>query len=258
MVVMLDLLTTQALAAFTLSLLGGAHCAGMCGGFVSALQVQRPREVSAARLAAGYHTGRITSYALAGVLVGTIGGALYAADLLPLQMILLVAGSLMLLAIGASLFGRASWLKRLEPLGLGVWRMVGPVARRVYPPRSSGQALLAGLAWGWIPCGMVYAALPLALVAGGPWQGAVVMLAFGLGTLPNMIAVDIAVTKLGGAGTFGPQVHRARVDQADRGRGHCRLRPVGTGARGADRWRGPSDDQRTRLDLPSLNPRADA
>ncbi len=205
MVVMLDLLTTQALAAFTLSLLGGAHCAGMCGGFVSALQVQRPREISAARLAAGYHTGRITSYALAGVLVGTIGGALYAADLLPLQMILLVAGSLMLLAIGASLFGRASWLKRLEPLGLGVWRMVGPVARRVYPPRSSGQALLAGLAWGWIPCGMVYAALPLALVAGGPWQGAVVMLAFGLGTLPNMIAVDIAVTKLGGAGSSAPR-----------------------------------------------------
>ena len=137
MVVMLDLLTTQALAAFTLSLLGGAHCAGMCGGFVSALQVQRPRGVSAARLAAGYHTGRITSYVLAGVLVGTIGGALYAADLLPLQMILLVAGSLMLLAIGASLFGRASWLKRLEPLGLGVWRMdVPPTADKEIDTRG--------------------------------------------------------------------------------------------------------------------------
>jgi sulfite exporter TauE/SafE len=197
MVSMLNLLTTQALAAFTLALLGGLHCAGMCGGFVGALQVSRPRDVSAARLAAGYHAGRIASYTLAGALVGTLGGALYAADVLPLQIVLLVIGSLMLLAIGASLFGRATWLKRLEPLGLGLWQLIGPLARRVYPPRSGGQALLAGLAWGWIPCGMVYAALPLALVAGGPWQGAAVMLAFGLGTLPNMLAVDVAVTRFG-------------------------------------------------------------
>jgi sulfite exporter TauE/SafE len=194
---MLDLLTTQALAAFTLALLGGLHCAGMCGGFVGALQVRRPAGVSAARLAAGYHVGRITSYTLAGALVGALGGALYATQVLPLQVILLVAGSLMLLAIGASLFGRAAWLKRLEPVGLGIWKLVGPLARRVYPPKTGVQALAAGLAWGWIPCGMVYAALPLALIAGGPWQGAAVMLAFGIGTLPNMLAVDVAVTRLG-------------------------------------------------------------
>lgn len=198
--VMLDLLTTQALAAFMLALLGGLHCAGMCGGFVSALQIHRPREIPAARLAAGYHAGRIVSYTLAGALVGTLGGALYAVDVLPVQIVLLVVGSLMLFAIGASLFGRAAWLKKLEPVGLGLWKLVGPYARRVYPPRSSGQALLAGLAWGWIPCGMVYAALPLALVSGGPWQGALVMLAFGIGTLPNMIAVDLAVTRFGRAG----------------------------------------------------------
>jgi sulfite exporter TauE/SafE len=200
---MLDLLTTQALAALLLALLGGVHCAGMCGGFVGALQINRPRDVSAARLATGYHAGRITSYTLAGALVGALGGALYAADVLPLQIVLLVVGSSMLLAIGASLFGRAAWLKRLEPLGLGLWRLIAPLARRVYPPRSGGQAFAAGLAWGWIPCGMVYAALPLALVAGGPWQGALVMLAFGTGTLPNMLAVDLAVTRLGAAPSGG-------------------------------------------------------
>jgi uncharacterized protein len=200
---MLNLLTTQALAAFTLALLGGLHCAGMCGGFVGALQIHRPKQVPAARLAAGYHLGRITSYTLAGALVGLLGGALYAADVLPLQIALLVLGSLMLLAIGATLFGRAAWLKRLEPLGLGLWRFVGPYARRVYPPRSGAQAVLAGLAWGWIPCGMVYGALPLALVAGGATQGALVMLAFGIGTLPNMLAVDVAVTRIGSAQRSG-------------------------------------------------------
>jgi sulfite exporter TauE/SafE len=205
---MLDLPTSQALAAFMLSLLGGLHCAGMCGGFVGALQINRPRNVPAARLAAGYHAGRVISYTLAGALVGVIGGSLYMADVLPIQVALLAMGGLMLLAIGGSMFGRGAWLKRLEPLGLGIWRVVGPLARRVYPPRSGLQALAAGLAWGWIPCGMVYAALPLALVAGGPMQGALVMFAFGLGTLPNMALVDVAASRVRAAdGTRGTIAH---------------------------------------------------
>jgi sulfite exporter TauE/SafE len=200
---MFDLVLPQGLAAFSLSLLGGLHCAGMCGGFIGALQVSRPRDVSALQLAIGYHAGRIASYVIAGTLVGTLGGALFAAEVLPLQVALLVIGSAMLLAIGATLFGRSAWLKRIEPLGAWVWRMIGPLARRVYPPRSAGQAIIAGLAWGWIPCGMVYAALPLALVAGGTLQGAFVMLAFGLGTLPNLALIDAAAVRLGatGAGT---------------------------------------------------------
>jgi len=200
---MFDLMLPQVLAAFSLSLLGGLHCAGMCGGFIGALQVSRPRDVSALHLAIGYHAGRIASYVIAGTLVGALGGSLFAAEVLPLQVALLVIGSAMLLAIGATLFGRSAWLKRIEPLGAWVWRMIGPLARRVYPPRSAGQAIIAGLAWGWIPCGMVYAALPLALVAGGTLQGAFVMLAFGLGTLPNLALIDAAAVRLGatGAGT---------------------------------------------------------
>jgi hypothetical protein len=183
--------------------MGGLHCAGMCGGIVGALQLNRPQQVAAARLAAGYHAGRISSYSLAGALAGTIGAALYAADVLPLQAALLAFGSLMLLAIGASMFGRRRWLKRIEPAGAWIWTWIAPLARRVYPPRTGGQAFAAGLAWGWIPCGMVYAALPLALVAGGPGQGALVMAAFGLGTLPNMLAVDVAVSGISRAGRSG-------------------------------------------------------
>jgi len=200
----LTALAAQCFAAFSLAIVGGLHCAGMCGGIVGALQLNRPREVSAARLAAGYHSGRLASYALAGVLVGTLGAALYAADVMPVQAALLTVGSLMLLAIGLSMFGRGAWLRRIEPAGAWLWRLIAPLARRVYPPRSGLQALAAGLAWGWIPCGMVYAALPLALVAGGPLAGGLVMLAFGLGTLPNMLAVDVAVHGIGRAGRAGP------------------------------------------------------
>jgi hypothetical protein len=199
----LNPLAAQAFAAFSLALVGGLHCAGMCGGIVGALQLNRPKEVSATRLAAGYHTGRLTSYALAGLLAGTLGAALYAADVMPVQAALLLVGSLMLLAIGVSMFGRGAWMRRFEPAGAWLWRRIAPLARRVYPPRSALQALAAGLAWGWIPCGMVYAALPLALVAGGPLNGALVMLAFGLGTLPNMLAVDVAVQGIGRAGSSG-------------------------------------------------------
>jgi sulfite exporter TauE/SafE len=204
---MLDLVTTQAIAAFALAALGGLHCAGMCGGFIGALQMNRPRDVPPARLAAGYHTGRILSYSAAGALGGALGGALFAAEVLPVQVALLVVGSVMLLAIGASMFGRGRWLKRIEPIGAWVWRLVAPFARGVYPPRSGRQALLAGLAWGWIPCGMVYAALPLALVSGGPWQGALVMLAFGLGTLPNLVFVDFAASRVGGGAAAGTLAH---------------------------------------------------
>lgn len=203
----LNSLAAQSFAAFSLAIVGGLHCAGMCGGIVGALQLNRPPEVSAARLAAGYHAGRLVSYALAGVLAGTLGAALFAVDVVPVQAALLMVGSLMLLAIGAAMFGRGAWFKRIEPAGAWLWRLIAPLARRVYPPRTGLQALAAGLAWGWIPCGMVYAALPLALVAGGPQQGALVMLAFGLGTLPNLLLVDVvaarpALAAVGGGGAM--------------------------------------------------------
>jgi uncharacterized protein len=197
---MLDAVTTQIGAAFLLALLGGVHCAGMCGGFVGALQLKRVPQLSAAALSLGYHAGRLTSYALAGFVAGTLGGAVYASDVLPLQVFLLFLGSAMLLAIGASLLGRRAWLARLEPLGARLWQAIAPFARKVYPPRTRLQAYATGLVWGWIPCGMVYAALPLALTAGGALAGAAVMAAFGIGTLPTMVALDVTVSRVGGAG----------------------------------------------------------
>jgi hypothetical protein len=197
-------------AAFMLSLLGGAHCAAMCGGFLGALRAPDPATgaghpvrmvgraatsagavppTRGAALLAGYHLGRVTSYTLAGLAVGALGGGLFAARLLPLQVLLLTLGSLMLLAIGVALLGKSRWMKRIEPIGAWLWRAVAPLARRLFPPRNFGQALAAGMAWGWIPCGMVYGALPLALAAGGALSGAAVMLAFGLGTLPNLVTL---------------------------------------------------------------------
>lgn len=199
---MFDLLWAQIFAAFTTALVGGLHCAGMCGGFVSAFQLNRPAGVSARTLAIGYHAGRITSYSAAGALLGALGGAVFTQNVVPVQVALLAAGGLILLVLGVSMLTGNRWMRRLEGVGQGVWKVIGPYARKVYPPRTRGQAYLAGLAWGWIPCGLVYGVLPLAFVAGGAWQGVVVMVAFGVGTLPALSVVDFAASRLSASGSL--------------------------------------------------------
>jgi uncharacterized protein len=186
----------RAASAFALALLGGAHCAGMCGGFVVALHGVAPRQERALRFAIAYNAGRVTSYTAGGALAGLAGAGLYASRVLPLQVGLLVLGAAMLLVIAASMWSRPTLLNRFGHAGAGFWRLLQPLARGRFPPKSVGAALAIGLAWGWIPCGMVYAALPLALVSGGVLQGAAVMLAFGLGTLPNLGLMQIAAAKM--------------------------------------------------------------
>jgi sulfite exporter TauE/SafE len=183
------------LSAFALALLGGMHCAGMCGGFVIALHGVTPNSREAVRFALAYHGGRLTSYATGGALVGLLGAQLYASRVLPVQIGLLVVGAAMLLAIGASMWQRPAALNRIGHLGSGIWRLLEPLARGRFPPKTIRGALVTGLAWGWIPCGMVYAALPLALVAGSPLKGAAVMLAFGLGTMPNPTALRVGAAR---------------------------------------------------------------
>jgi len=184
-------------AAFALSLLGGVHCAGMCGGFIGALQLHRPLGVPPLAFAGAYHLGRVVAYCAAGVAVGSLGGPLFAAHVLPLQIVLLVLGSTALVLVGVSLLWPGFVMRPLEVLGARAWRLLQPLAGRLLPPRSLPGAVLAGFVWGWIPCGMVYAALPLALLAGSAAQGAVVMLAFGLGTLPNLLLLDLGLSRIG-------------------------------------------------------------
>lgn len=183
-------------SAFLLALLGGLHCAGMCGGFVAALHSTTPARAPAARFALAYHTGRILSYSTAGAAIGLLGAGLFASDVLPVQVGLLLLAAAVLVGIAFSMLSHPAALRRLEPLGAAVWAVVRPIAQRSFPPRSAGAAVLTGLAWGWIPCGMVYAALPLALVAGSVAKGAAVMFAFGLGTIPNLAALELAASRV--------------------------------------------------------------
>ena len=181
------------LALFLVGLLGGTHCAGMCGGIVGALAVQAPAGRSALTIHLAYNVGRIASYTLAGALAGVIGYAFGA--LLPVQRGLYLFASLMLVAMGFYLLGITRALAFVERGGQTLWTHVQPVTRRFLPVRGPAQALPLGMLWGWLPCGLVYSALATALASGSVSRGALAMLAFGLGTLPNLLLAGLLLAR---------------------------------------------------------------
>ncbi|NIR29939.1 MAG: sulfite exporter TauE/SafE family protein [Gammaproteobacteria bacterium] len=198
-----------------MGLLGSVHCAGMCGGIACALTMGLP---AAARRSPwrllpwllAYNAGRIGSYVLAGALAGLIGAR--SLDVLPLaaaQRVGLLVSGLFLALVGLSVGG---WwpaaLVGLERQGARIWRRVEPIGRRFIPMRTPFHALGAGAVWGWLPCGLVYAALVWSLAAGGAAQGALLMSAFGAGTLPMLLGVGALGRWLMGF-TSRPAVRRA-------------------------------------------------
>jgi len=173
----------------------GLHCAGMCGGISAGFTLVRKDEVLKRQLA--FNAGRITSYAVAGAIAGALGSAgAYAAGALPAQTLTLLFASVFALLAGIHLAGYGFPLARLEKLGLPIWRQVQPFAARFLPARTLPQSYAAGLAWGWLPCGLVYGALAAAVFAGGALEGAAAMAGFGFGTLPWLLAAGVFTAKV--------------------------------------------------------------
>jgi hypothetical protein len=184
------------LTAFLAGLLGGVHCIGMCGGIVAAMSFQAGRR-QPYRYHLGYNLGRIASYALAGALAGLAGSAAFLSErLLPLQTGLYVLAQVILILLGLYLAGLSRTVLWLERAGGGLWRRLQPAFGRLLPVRSLPGALAAGAVWGWLPCGLVYSVLLSALATGDAVWGGLLMLAFGLGTLPNLLAMGWAAERL--------------------------------------------------------------
>lgn len=187
------------LAAFVFGLLGGAHCIGMCGGIMSALTFAVPPSMrSPARLSGlllGYNLGRILSYMAAGALVAALGTVIALAPATRLALQVFAAIMLILMALYI-----ADWWKgllRVEAMGKRLWRHLEPFSRRLMPVVKVPQALALGAIWGWLPCGLVYSMLAWSLATAQPLQGALLMGAFGLGTLPALLATGLAARQLG-------------------------------------------------------------
>ncbi len=207
--------------AFITGLASSLHCLGMCGGAISALMLTaKPRTsranivtfpialLSSARpvavlpaaaktnlpLVLAFNGGRILSYGVAGAVAGTLGsgaGALLLSDAMPLRLALFLFANIIMLLTGLYIAGWTTGLAPLERAGQYLWRHISPLASKFLPVETCPQAALLGGLWGWIPCGLVYAMLVVALASGSAVNGAATMIAFGLGTLPAMTAAGM-------------------------------------------------------------------
>lgn len=185
------------LSLFLLGFFGGTHCVGMCGGLSSAFALQLPPHIRRVWLILLMNCGRIASYVLIGALMGLLSGM---GSLLnethTLQIVLLVLANILLLLMGLYLAGLSDWANKTEWVGRWLWRKMQPALQKLLPIRSYAACFGVGALWGWLPCGLVYNASLFALSSGSAGTGALYLLAFGLGTLPNLLAMGIFAAQL--------------------------------------------------------------
>ena len=184
-------------AAFITGFLGSAHCFGMCGGIsglfavsasVTSLRAQLPKALM-------YNFGRVLSYAILGSVVALLGKTTVA--LIPkITAPVRLASGILIILVGLQLAFGWRILAPLESAGAKLWNRIAPKAKGLVPVETATQALGLGLIWGWLPCGLVYSVLLLATTTAEPASGALVMVAFGLGTLPAMLATGMSASKL--------------------------------------------------------------
>jgi sulfite exporter TauE/SafE len=187
-------------AAFLTGLTGGVHCAAMCGplvGIACGSHQRSGREAPALLRALAYNGGRIATYVFAGAMTGALGAAGLGLRGDPIvHQTLLAVMSMSLILLAGCIAGITPLRRVLEAAGGVIWRRVEPHARRFLPATTPGRAFGLGLVWGWLPCGMVYVVLISAAASADPAHGALTMAAFGLGTLPNLLAISACFGQL--------------------------------------------------------------
>lgn len=200
----------QLLPVFVVGLAGSIHCAGMCGGIVTAMSTTaKPRVPASAVIpitsalarvlprVLSYNAGRIGSYMMAGALAGGLaGGARNMAAVAGVQLSFYWLANAMLVALGLYLMNAWRGLAVLEQGGRVLWRRISPAMKPLMPADTAPKSFALGALWGWLPCGMVYSALTTAMLSGSAADGAAMMLAFGLGTLPMLTGLGLLGARL--------------------------------------------------------------
>lgn len=193
---------TSYLVAFVMGLFSSMHCLAMCGSIIGTLTLSLKQEIRASKsrlfpFVCNYNFGRITSYTIAGLLAGILESVLTMpfGDGHGHRYLQLFSAVVM----GSAGLYIAGWFPRfayLEKLGIVIWKKLEPMGRRLIPVQSLSQAYAFGMIWGWLPCGLVYAALALSAATGDVARSTLTMLFFGLGTLPAVLSVGIMTNYL--------------------------------------------------------------
>jgi hypothetical protein len=189
----MEAIITSFIAAFLLGLFSTVHCIAMCGSVIGALTLSLPKEIRESHkqmfpYVLNYNLGRLLSYSIAGFIVGLLispigefGG----------HQILRYLSTVVMIAMGLYLAGWFPKFARMERIGAPIWRLLQPLGQKMLPVKRHSQAFFLGAVWGWLPCGLVYSALAISATMGDPVDSALVMLAFGAGTLPAVMGAGI-------------------------------------------------------------------
>lgn len=185
-------------SAFLIGILGAGHCIGMCSGIASALSFSiSPNQKNGLLSLLLYNLGRISSYSIAGfifaasssVLVIWMGGK---ESLIYLR----IFAAFMMLLLAFYIARLWNGLLIVERGGQFLWRFIKPLAQYFLPLKHPILAFPLGFFWGWLPCGLVYSTLVWAISTADAVNGLMIMLGFGLGTLPAMMLVGSLSHKL--------------------------------------------------------------
>lgn len=201
----IDLLALS--AALLAGLFGGVHCLAMCGGL--AVGFAAPRGQAPLRHALLLNAGRVGGYVLAGAIVGALGASLLALVRIPWLAIGMrsLVGAVLLLAAFRLLYpNRAAGFARPAQWA---WRRLLPWRERALARAGRARPLVLGLFWGWLPCGLSTTLLAAAWLQASALHGALLMLAFGLGTAPLMISLSWSGARLASSLARPPIRHGA-------------------------------------------------
>lgn len=177
------------ITALLIGLFGASHCLVMCGGIAAAAgHAGGQHKLRAAVL---FNLGRLSSYTLAGFIVGYAGLWLGEQHQFLMLSLRTIAG-IMLILMGLYLARWASWLTKVEAIGQFAWRYIQPSAQKRLGKTDVPSQLILGMLWGWLPCGLIYSTLSWVAANGDPINGALAMMMFGTGTLPAIFSASLA------------------------------------------------------------------
>lgn len=171
--------------ALILGVSGSLHCLGMCGPLVLAMHFPGRNPLEKLLYGTTYNLGRVLTYVLMGLLLGSLSGVL---SVFGVQRYFSIGMGVLILLflLFPAVSQRISLLKNLYarwifPLQNGI--------RTYMSKKTLVSTWVVGIMNGFLPCGLVGLALAGAVASGGWAEGGVFMLSFGLGTIPMMLAL---------------------------------------------------------------------
>ncbi|MCB1712380.1 MAG: sulfite exporter TauE/SafE family protein [Candidatus Riesia sp.] len=171
--------------AFFIGILSTGHCMGMCGGIVAFLSMSG-NSSNKLRYQTLYNFGRITSYILIAVVINFIGSVVINLTGFYTLLIFKSVSNIVLVIIGCHISNLFYGIFYLERIFSGFWVILSNVIKTVQNYKTPLVPFIIGLFWGQVPCGLVYSTLIWTIGFGSTFKSALLMLCFGMGTLPSM------------------------------------------------------------------------